>query len=232
MAGEEPLQRLARNSRFRLQRARRQGRRREAHDPIVPAFGEVAHPAQHRGLAGSGVTLDTHHPVLARKNAFDRLLLAFVQPSPMELRFHDPTLHHGFASALTRPHQRDGFGFPRDGRVRGPMPTVIGPRRRMETASRFHTPDSFLRRLDRNGAGVQPERHRQQIGMREHGLTLAQALHRPSDRFQRRGVLAREEVVPDAIPVLPGFHLPGPGAFDDGLDWEPQFRCLARPSVP
>lgn len=110
--------------------------------------------------------------------------------------------------------------------------SVIGSRRRMETALRFHASDSLLRRLDRDGAGGQPERRRQQIGMREHGLALAQVSHRPGDRFRRRSVLAREEIVLNAIPMLPGFHLPGLGAFDDSLDWKPRFRRLARPSIP
>ena len=76
---------------------------------VAPLLGERPRPVQHRRLAGAGVALDAHHPVLGAEDELDRFALTVRQRS------------------LVRPgHQRRALGKARIGR--GSVGAALGDR--------------------------------------------------------------------------------------------------------
>ena len=223
MTREVALQGLRFDAGLVLKRLRRRGRRREADGPVALACGEHPEPLQHRRLASAGKTLHRDHPVGAGEDCLDRLFLTFVEAAPVKLGLRDPAAHDGFLRPLARAHQRDGLGFPRQRRVRGPVPAVIETPRGMETALAFERRNRAFGRIDGDRARLAGKRCGQQVGMTEHRLALGKVPHRPGRRIARRPARTREQIRPEQ----PALRLAGGGKHLAGR--EPEARRLTLP---
>ena len=233
VAGEEALQGLARNAGLSIEGARGRGRRRQPPDLEAALLQQCARPVQHGGLAGAGIALHPHNAVLLGQDQLHGLLLSGREGTVAEHLVDGTPAHRSRGPPLSAFHEGYGLALVRRGPVGGERVSRHGIVCGQQGAGLLQPRDGGLRLADAHRAWLPGEGGGEEVGSREHRLSLGEVRHGPGGRpvrFRRQARLGRP------VPACMGeglsnvSRLPAPGLVDELACIEAQVSCLSLPA--